>query len=1161
MASLTDKTSLSQHTASDPQKSAWVSANAGSGKTHVLVNRIIRLMLEGADPGKILALTFTKAAAAEMSNRLNQRLAKWAMLNQDELAVDIFDITGTAPPPAQLLRARRLFAQALETPGGLKIQTIHAFCERILHRFALEAGVAPNFEILDDRSAAELLNQAREHVLADLDEDRHAQTIEDLKVVSGALSAAGFDGLIAQVLKRKALLRMYHRTFGGIDQVIANLRQVFGLEPNDTREQILEQATGATSSVPDTIPALIEFFSPGLKTDVDKAEILLALSQSDNPVHRLELYNSIFFIKAGSRRKVLATGALAKENPDILLFLEQEAARLKLLNEKLVSLRIAKFTGCLLRLADAILEHFEAAKNARALLDYDDLIQRTADLLSQTQGAAWVLYKLDNGIEHILVDEAQDTSPQQWQVVSALSNEFFTGTGAHPGLRTIFAVGDEKQSIFRFQGASPEQFDQMRRHFQRRAGFIDHDFEKVELTVSFRSTQDVLHAVDQVFTQELAAQGMTSFGTPPVHEPFRFGHAGLVEIWPPEIPDEEGASDPWDAPLDYTSTSSPRIRLAHRIAATIKNWITSEQILTPRGRPIRAGDILILVRWRNNFVDAMVEALKTKGVAVAGIDRMKLSQQLAIMDLLALARFVLLPQDDLTLAVVLKGPLFGLDDDDLFEVAYKRPASLWQALQTSRFSEVRDRLAALLKVADKTPPYEFFAQILNAQDGRQKFIKRLGLEVNDPIDEFLSLCLDYETTATPSLQGFVAWFGAADVEAKRDMEQGRNEVRIMTVHGAKGLEANIVILPDTCHHVPDPGKQPKILTTPFAGDDFEAQELLMWRPNKTFENDTMRHSLEHEQQADIEEYNRLLYVAMTRARDRLYIAGYEGKKSSSERSWYHLATAVLKPASEEILDAQGNVLCWRMESEQKVEPFEKTTADENIIRAQTPPQWAHRPVKSEPPHIDLVSPSRLEKIVEAGEDDSRTDSVGQRPSPLQSPPEIRFLRGQLIHKLLEYAPGANRKTYGDFCRQFLQRSAPSFSQAQRDQIVEDVENVLGRAEFATLFDAQGLSEVPIVGELRLAGRDTPVKVSGRIDRLIVSDAQVLAIDFKTDRMIADAPEAINIGYLRQMAIYRHLLNKIFPDRQITCYLLWTTEPLLMELPEALLTSVLKAVTE
>jgi ATP-dependent helicase/nuclease subunit A len=728
-------------------------------------------------------------------------------------------------------------------------------------------------------------------------------------------------------------------------------------------------------------------------------------------------------------------------------------------------------------------------------------------------------------------------------------------------LRTIFAVGDEKQSIFGFQGANPEQFDQMRRHFQRRAGFVDHDFEKVELTVSFRSTREVLQAVDRVFSAELAAQGMTSFGATPVHEPFRFGHAGLVEIWPPEMPDEEEPSDPWDAPLDYTGSSSPRIRLAHKIAATIKDWITSEKTLTPRGRPIRADDILILVRRRNNFVEAMVDALKAKGVAVAGIDRMKLSQQLAIMDLLALARFVLLPQDDLNLAVVLKGPLFGLNDDDLFELAHDRQSTLWRALQTSRFTEVLENLVALLKGADKTPPYEFFARILNGPNGRQKFIKRLGLEVNDPIDEFLSLCLDYETTATPSLQGFIAWFGAAEVEAKRNMDQGRNEVRIMTVHGAKGLEANIVILPDTCHHVPDSGKQAKILTTSFAQDGFEANELLMWRPNKTFENDTVRQSLEREQQVEIEEYNRLLYVAMTRARDRLYIAAYEGKKSSSERSWYHLASAALKPDSKEIRDAQGNILCWRMESEQHVDPFEKTTTDGNIARAQTPPPWARQPVKPEPPHIDLVSPSRLGLEEDTAISDPQLIISSPQPSPLQSPPEVRFLRGRLIHKLLEYAPGADQETYGDFCQQFLQRCAPSFSEPERVHIVEGVQRVLGAQEFSALFDAQGLSEVPIVGQVHLAGRDAPVKVSGRIDRLIVGDTQVLAIDFKTDRIIADSPQTINIGYLRQMAIYRHLLTKVFPDRQIICHLLWTTGPLLMELPEALLSSALKTVTE
>jgi len=1151
---LADKTSLSQRVASDPQKSAWVSANAGSGKTHVLVNRIIRLMLGGAEPGKILALTFTKAAAAEMANRLNNHLAGWAMLSREELLAEIADITGAEASPAQVIRARCLFAHALETPGGLKIQTIHAFCERVLHRFALEANVAPNFEILDDRTGAELLNQAREIVFANSQDDHDLQLIEDLRTISGALSAADFDGLISQVLKRRSLMRGFHQVQGGMDKVISNLSKTFGLTPGETREDLLDVAIGTAGPVPATLDSLIELFSAGSSNDVKSAGKLNDIQALKIPERQFELYKSLFFIGSGAPRKNLITKKLGEENPDIKQFLETEQERIAALNEKLSSLRITENTGALLRIADKILSVYEASKNARALLDYDDLIEHTAELLMQTQAAAWVLYKLDNGIDHILVDEAQDTSPEQWQVISALSNEFFAGIGAGTTLRTLFAVGDEKQSIFGFQGANPEEFDRMRRHFQRRAGYVDREFEKVELTVSFRSTAQVLQAVDLVFAQEIAAQGMTSFGATPVHEAFRHGQAGLVEIWPIEKPDEEQPKDPWDAPLDYTSTSSPRVVLAHRIASAISDWIGRE-VLTPRGRNVRAGDILILVRRRNNFVDAMVEALKQKNVPVAGIDRMKLSQQLAIMDLLALARFVLLPEDDLNLAVVLKGPLFGLDDDDLFDLAYDRKSTLWRALKSSHFSKPYNSLAILLGKADRGAAFEFFSFILNTTGGRRKFIKRLGMEVNDPLDEFLSLCLDYEKTNTPSLQGFVAWFSAGDVDAKRDMDQARDEVRIMTVHGAKGLEANIVILPDTCHQIPDARKTPKILTTTHKEEGHEDQELLIWRPKKAFENETVKISLEREQEKEVQEYNRLLYVAMTRARDRLYIAGYEGKQSSSKRSWYNLISETLKPQAKEVLDAKGDVQCWRLETEQTVEPVEKTKADGEAIEAVTPPEWAQQPAKTEEKQVDLVSPSSLEPVVTQTEENQTSDGAILRPSPLQTPHEERYLRGQLIHSLLEYAPGANRADYAGFCQRFLEHKAPSLLSEERTRIVDEVQRVLGAEGFSVLFDEQGLSEVPIVGQVQMAGQGM-VKVSGRIDRLIVRDNEVLAIDFKTDRNIAENPEDITMRYQRQMAVYKHLLSQIFPDRQITCYLLWTSAPLLMELPEALLSSAI-----
>lgn len=1158
MAQLADKTSLSQHTASDPKKSAWVSANAGSGKTHVLVNRVIRLMLAGTDPSKILALTFTTAAAAEMSIRLNRRLSTWAMLDQEQLKDEIAGLSSEPPSPDQLVRARRLFAHALETPGGLKIQTIHAFCERILHRFALEAGVSPNFDILDGRTGAELLNEARERVFSNLDTDHGIRIVEDLKTVSGALSAADFDNVISQVLKKRTLLRKFHRNQGGIDQVIVRLRQTFGLELHETRTILLDQATGKASPLPAALSGLIELFNSGTAAEKKKSGQLIELRDSVDPEHRYEIYKTLFLTSKGDFRKSLVTKKPGEDNPDKKHFLEDEQERIAALEHKLVSDRIATFTGSLLRIADNILGVYEEAKNARALLDYDDLIQRTADLLSQTHAAAWVLYKLDNGIDHILVDEAQDTNPEHWQVISALTNEFFAGAGAGTTLRTIFAVGDEKQSIYGFQGANPEEFDRMRRQFQRRAAFIDRDFEKVELTVSFRSTAQVLAAVDAVFEQELAGQGMTRLGAAPVHEAFRRGHAGLVEIWPPEMPEEEEPANPWDAPMDYTSPSSPRVRLARKIATTISNWITTKETLTPRGRPIRAGDILILVRRRNNFVDAMVEALKQKNVAVAGVDRMQLSRQLAVMDLLALARFVLLPEDDLNLAVILKGPLFGLDEDTLFELAYQRKSTLWQALSQSRFSAVREVLAALLNTADKIPPYEFFARILNTSGGRQKFIKRLGFEANDPIDEFLSLSLDFENTNVASLQGFVAWFGASEDYIKRDMEHERNEVRIMTVHGAKGLESNIVILPDTCHQVPDPRKQPKLLTTPDIENDPEIDEFLMWRPNKAFENDVVKHSLEHHKKAELQEYNRLLYVAMTRARDRLYIAGYEGKTASSSCCWYQLVFTALEDQAEEILDEHGQVVCWRIKGEQTVDPIDDLTLDAQPTQAKTPPDWARRAVRTEPGQIDLISPSRLGKLEEAAEGDGEEPAVtGSRPSPLQTPPETRYLRGQLIHSLLEYAPGANPDTFGDFSARFLQRAAPSLTTEEHEKIISEVQNVLDQKDLSPLFDPDGLSEVPIVGQVHLAGQEKPVRVSGRIDRLIVQDTRVLAIDFKTDRIIPVLPQSISVSYLRQMAVYRHLLTRIFPDQQIICHLLWTTGPTLMVLPEALLTSALQ----
>ena len=528
---------------------------------------------------------------------------------------------------------------------------------------------------------------------------------------------------------------------------------------------------------------------------------------------------------------------------------------------------------------------YRRSKRRAGLLDYDDLIESALGLL-RTYSAAWVHYKLDRGIDHVLIDEAQDTSPSQWGLVEALTQEFFAGEGAREVTRTLFAVGDPKQSIYRFQGAEPARFEVMRREFERRAQDAGQGWQNVALEVSFRAAPVLLEAVDMVFAGEDRLD-LGLEGPAPAHKPSRSGAGGRVEIWPLEMGEKREAGDPFDPPMDYLREDAAETALADRVARRIAAWLDRGEPVAPGGRRMRPGDIMILLPRRSGraFIPRVIAALKQAGVPVAGIDRMTLADELAVMDLAAIGDFALLPEDDLTLATVLKGPLFGFDDEALFELAHGRKGTLWAALGkrrgTERFGPCFKALSALLGKADYIGVHAFFAGLLAEGGLRLKIAARLGEEANDPIDEFLNAALDYERRHPPSLQGFLHWLRSGEAEVKRQLDQrDPDEVRVSTVHGAKGLEAPVVILPDTTG-IKTARNDPHLLRD---GD------LLLWPPSKG--KDTIdpysKPVLEAHRKADDEERRRLLYVAMTRAADRLVVCGWNNSgRDLPDDCWYN----------------------------------------------------------------------------------------------------------------------------------------------------------------------------------------------------------------------------------------------------------------------------------
>ncbi|HEY5226093.1 MAG TPA: UvrD-helicase domain-containing protein, partial [Methylovirgula sp.] len=757
-----------QLNASNPETSVWVSANAGSGKTHVLAQRVLRQLLAGVPPAKILCLTFTKAAAANMAMKVFATLSKWTQIDDGALATSI-EVIGAGRADAPMLAfARRLFARTVETPGGLKIHTIHAFCERLLHLFPFEANVPGRFEVLEDLGQSELLSAAKHQALSAAESDRGALGSALLRLV-GETSQETFDALLREAMGHRALFRA-----ASPDAFATALRRVLGLAQGDSLASIeIEMIEGGIA--PERWPEFAEFLAQGTKTDCAKAALFREAANAYGSLqgvtlapqgegHRaacLDAYLDIFFTQKGDPQKRLVTKNLAMSRPDFVEELETEQMRLEGFGAKRKAAACFERSAALAIVIGEVLARYERGKAARGVLDFDDLISRTLLLLERSD-ARWVLFKLDSGIDHILVDEAQDTSEAQWKILEELSGEFAAGLGSNDRGRTFFAVGDEKQSIFSFQGAAPHMFHEMLNRFKRRFG--NETFQHIELKTSFRSVPAVLAMVDAVFGCPEHQKGLVSADVWMGHDALKHDLPGLIEIWPPISLETREDPPDWRLPLDLLDESDPANQLAQRIAQKIGKLIapgSGEYVFDSelgRFRPVGAGDILILVRSRGPFFEAAIRALKQHKVPVAGADRLQLTEHIAVMDLMAAGRVALLPQDDLTLAAVLKSPLIGLDDDDLIALAPGRRGSLWRALEASpapRHRAAAAQLARWRQRAMSQSPFSFYAHLLGADGGRRDLLARLGPEAADAIDEFLTLALDHDRENAPSLTNFL----------------------------------------------------------------------------------------------------------------------------------------------------------------------------------------------------------------------------------------------------------------------------------------------------------------------------------------------------------------------------------------------------------------------
>ena len=1150
-----------QARASDPAASSFVSANAGSGKTHVLVQRVIRLLLDDVAPEKILCITFTKAAAANMAERVFSTLGHWVTLDDDALDAAIRE-AGIPHPSARLRRsARKLFACALETPGGLKVQTIHALCTRLLQQFPFEANVPARFAVLDDRDQNEMMERANLGVFLEASRNPESATGRALMTAMASAADVTFKDVVREACLSRDHFMAWTDAAGSAQAAAAQISAALGVNPDDRIDDVERDIVDGPNLPRSRWQDIALVLETGSKTDQDQAARLRGALVFTGAA-QVDEYLGVFLTEADrTPRKSVVTKKFCDNNPALGRLIESEARRILPLIERRRAVVARDRTEALLYIATAAAANYRREKRERGLLDYDDLIDKTLEMLDRVS-SGWVHYKLDRGVDHVLIDEAQDTSPRQWDIVAHIISEFTSGAGARDGVvRTVFAVGDEKQSIFSFQGAAPREFDLRRRALQRKFEGAGLKFDPVSFTYSFRSGPAILHAVDQVFREQDIFRSIhaVDIGNP-IHHALADAGPSQIDLWELAEADERQDIEGWRAPFDGVAATSPEVKLARRIQAEIKTLVGSGVMTGSKNdrRPLRYGDMLVLVRRRGNAFDAVIQALKHAGIPVAGADRLKLTEHIAIIDLMNLADALLLPQDDLALAVALKSPLFGLSDDDLFKIAWQRKGSLRTALaeRAAADGRLRDALWRLEQCERRfvsETPFAFYAWLLGGDGGRARILRRLGHEANDALDEFLELALNYERKAPASLQGFMAWLRTADLEVKRDMEISRDEVRVMTVHGAKGLEASVVFLVDTTTS-PSDTQRLKLINLPQGNADPHAPGVVVWAGRKA-EDPPAVVAARAAMIGDTEdEYRRLLYVAMTRAADRLIVGGCLPGNMRSVRplSWYDLITKGLAGSTlqlQEIETAIGRVKRYIRpeETTPPAAPAAAPTAPAPMVL----PNWLLTPAQPEMSAESFVRPS------DPADHDSRkvrtAESLTQRARALQ--------HGTLVHRLLQSLPDIAAPRRREAALAYLARNADGWSEEERQALAESTLALIADARFAPVFSPGSRAEVSIVGRLeRPAGR--PALVSGQIDRLVVTESEVLIVDFKTNHAPPGRPEEAPRGYVRQLALYRAVLGRLYPQRLVRAALLWTETAELMEISapalEAELASIISA---
>ena len=1093
--------------ASNPSYSTWVSASAGTGKTHILINRLLRLMLKKVDASNILCLTFTRAAAGEMKTRIIQTLLSWTSMSKSDLSAQLHKINGKRPNLSELNYARSLLSKTLDRQNNLKIMTIHAFCQSLLSRFPIEAGVPINFKIANTSETAKLLSIARADIINNAMNNKNSTLYKDFSFLAGNLNQEKFSSIVDSVILQRNLFKRSLKESENIEQLTNNIANKLNISKSFNLEFFFK------NFIKETDLKNLKLASESLMLSSTKdrlmGEIILKCLQSlkklENHSQFYNNYKFLFLTKTNFTPKInLCSKNWSNKNPINYKFLLKEQDRVFLMEDLRKKISTYSFTSTLCRLGLSIIKKYEEQKFHKSVLDYEDLISLTHNLLNKPGISLWILFKLDGGIDHILVDEAQDTSPPQWEIIKLLTSDFFSGSGAKENInRTIFAVGDTKQSIYGFQGSDPNEFYRARDFYSKKVKQSNCRWQEISLKHSYRTLPNILTTVDNII-EDPARKGIWFNDIKPQkHIPVKFSNKGKVELWSFHIKDRK---------INTPNIIVPN-QLAEKISESLKNLIKNQKALNPE-------DILILVSKREPLMPLIINSLEKRNIPVIGLDKVKLNKQQVVIDLISIAKFVLLPSDNYNLACLLKSPLFSIGEDTLFEITYKRRSCVWEKIKNSqkdRLIKISKLLNQLLAVSNNSTPYSFFSSILEGKlQARKKFIASLGAGVNTTIAQFLQEALNLEKLNPPSLELFVDYIENNQIEIQQDTLTNPKAIRVMTIHGSKGLEAKTTIIADADHTFPRK-------TYDLVWTETESKKIIpLWAPSKS-ETDSITLSLINKRHdSQIREHDRLLYVAMTRAKNCLISISSGSENITPKYTWHHSILSSINLTKQKKFKFQDkdktifSIGHFTPELNNKIKPKINIPLEINrpIIDNN------HDIIETKISVTELIS--KIPEISKINRSHINTKSILARD------------RGKIIHKILEFARNLNKKELKIIISSMIRKQ--KLENLNQNDIFNEIINVINLSQIKSIMKEPSNNE-PIICS-KINGKI----IVGRVDRLIVKPNLITVLDFKTTNKIPNSAEKIDKKLLAQMAAYKILVKSIWKNQPVRLGLIYTSGP-------------------